>query len=122
MVTVLGFIIVLVLLIALIYILQFFGWLVQKITAPAAPKQEAKVAAAPAPAASAKSAVPTDEGTMAAIAMALAAAQSNDEAAIAMALHLYYNRAHDIAQTTLTMEGKPSAWNNKAFGMNNAGF
>ena len=120
-VTGLGFGIVLVLLICLIYILKFFGWLMQKILAPGKPKAEK--AAAPAKKAETKvSPVPTDEGTMAAIAMALSQASDDDKAAIAMALHLYYGHAHDIAQTTLTMSAKPTAWNSKAFGMNNAGF
>lgn len=120
-VTGLGFGIVLVLLICLIYILKFFGWVMQMIAAPRKPKAEAK--AAPAKKAEVKvSPVPTDEGTMAAIAMALSEASDDDKAAIAMALHLYFNHAHDIAQTTLTMTAKPTAWNSKAFGMNNAGF
>jgi len=121
MVTLLGFAIVLILLVVLIYVLKLFGWVMQKNNAPksekAAPKAMVKPVIKPA-----KSAEPTDEGTMAAIAMALAAAQSDDEAAIAMALHLYYNNAHDIQTTRLTMTGRQSAWNAKSFGMNNVGF
>lgn len=119
-VTGLGFGIVLALLICLIYILKMFGWCMQKLLAPKAPK--AAKAEAPKKAEVNVSPVPTDEGTMAAIAMALHEANSNDEAAIAMALHLYFNHAHDIAQTTLTMTAKPTAWNSKQFGMNNVGF
>ncbi len=120
-VTGLGFGIVLVLLIFLIFVLQLFGMIMQKISAPKAPKAEK--AAAPAKKAETKvSPVPTDEGTMAAIAMALSEASDDDKVAVAMALHLYFNHAHDIAQTVLTMEAKPTAWNNKSFGMNNAGF
>lgn len=123
-VTGLGFGIVLVLLICLIYILKFFGWVMQTIAAPKAPKTENAKAAAPAKSkAEVKvSPVPTDEGTMAAIAMALSEASDDDKVAIAMALHLYFGHSHDIAQTMLTMTAKPTAWNSKAFGMNNAGF
>jgi len=121
-VTGLGFGIVLVLLVCLIYILKLFGFIMQKVSAPKAPKAEKK-AAAPAKKAEVKvSPVPTDEGTMAAIAMALSEASDDDKVAIAYALHLFYGHAHDLNQTTLTMVGKPSAWNNKSFGMNNAGF
>lgn len=119
-VTGLGFGIVLVLLICLIYILKFFGWVMQMISAPRQPKAEK-----PAPAKKAEvkvSPVPTDEGTMAAIAMALSEASDDDKVAIAMALHLYFNNGHDLVQTQLTMTAKPTAWNSKAFGMNNAGF
>lgn len=120
-VTGLGFGIVLVLLVCLIYILKFFGWVMQMITAPRAPKAEKP--AAPAKKEGVKvSPVPTDEGTMAAIAMALSEASDDDKVAVAMALHLYFNHAHDIAQTTLTMTAKPTAWNSKSFGMNNVGF
>ena len=46
-VTGLGFGIVLVLLICLVFILQFFGWIMQKATAPRAPKPVAQPAPAP---------------------------------------------------------------------------
>jgi len=124
-VTGLGFGIVLVLLIFLIYVLKGFGAVMQKVVAPKAPKAEknAKAAAAPAKKAEVKvSPVPTDEGTMAAIAMALSEASDDDKVAIAMALYLYQHNAHDFVQTQLTMTAKPTAWNSKAFGMNNAGF
>lgn len=45
-----------------------------------------------------------------------------DMAAIAMALHLYYNSVHDIEPTKITIkrvQGQSSAWNNKMYGMNN---
>ena len=105
-VTGLGFGIVLALLVCLIYILKFFGFVMQKATGGC--KKEAKAAQPARVEPKTKvSPVPTDEGTM---------------AAIAMALHLYYGHAHDFVDTTLTMTAKPTAWNSKVFGMNNAGF
>lgn len=120
MVTLLGFCIVLCLLVVLIYVLKLFGWIMQEANKPKAPKAEA-----PAPkAAPAKvSTKPSDDDTLAAIAMALAAAGCDEEkAAIAMALNMYYNNVHDIQITRLTMVGQSTAWNSKSYGMNNAGF
>ena len=120
-VTGLGFGIVLALLVCLIYILKFFGFVMQKATGGC--KKEAKPAKGTRVEPKTKvSPVPTDEGTMAAIAMALSEASDDDKVAIAMALHLYYGHAHDFVDTNLTMTAKPTAWNSKVFGMNNAGF
>ena len=74
--------IVLALLFCLVYILQFFGWVMQKATAPRAPKAPKPEKQAEAPKA-VKSAEPTDEGTKAAIAMAIAQAGDEDMAAVA---------------------------------------
>ncbi|MCR5532310.1 MAG: OadG family protein [Paludibacteraceae bacterium] len=116
-VTGLGFGIVLVLLFCLVYILQFFGWTMQKIEAPKAPKTEK-----PAEKASAKSAEPTDEGTKAAIAMALTKAGDEDIAAIAYALYLAQNKKHDLPTPMISLRKHETAWNEKSIGMNNAGF
>ena len=116
-VTGLGFGIVLVLLFCLVYILQFFGWTMQKIEAPKAPKPEK-----PAEKASAKSAEPTDEGTKAAIAMALTKAGNEDIAAIAYALYLAQNKKHDLPTPMISLRKHETAWNEKSIGMNNAGF
>ena len=116
-VTGLGFGIVLVLLFCLVYILQFFGWTMQKIEAPKAPKPEK-----PAEKASAKSAEPTDEGTKAAIAMALTKADDEDIAAIAYALYLAQNKKHDLPTPMISLRKHETAWNEKSVGMNNAGF
>lgn len=116
-VTGLGFGIVLVLLFCLVYILQFFGWTMQKIEAPKAPKPEK-----PAEKASAKSAEPTDEGTKAAIAMALTKAGDEDIAAIAYALYLAQNKKHDLPTPMISLRKHETAWNEKSVGMNNAGF
>ena len=115
-VTGLGFGIVLLLLLCLVFILQGFGWTMQKISEPRAPKAEAPKAAP------AKSAEPTDEGTKAAIAMALACADNEDEAAIAYALYLAHHSRHDMATSMINLRGNISAWNEKTFGLNNKGF
>ena len=119
-VTGLGFGIVLVLLFCLVYILQFFGWVMQKATAPKAPKAEKP--APEAPKAPAKSAEPTDEGTKVAIAMALAQAGDEDIAAIAYALHLARFSKHDIPTPMISLNQHETAWNTKSIGMNNVGF
>lgn len=116
-VTGLGFGIVLVLLFCLVYILQFFGWTMQKIVAPKAPKPEK-----PAEKASAKSAEPTDEGTKAAIAMALTKAGDEDIAAIAYALYLAQNKKHDLPTPMISLRKHETDWNEKSIGMNNQGF
>lgn len=118
-VTGLGFGIVLVLLFCLVYILQFFGWIMQKATAPRAPKAEKS---APAPQAPVKSAEPTDEGTKVAIAMSLAQAGNEDIAAIAYALHLARFSNHDIPTAMISLNQHETAWNMKSVGMNNVGF
>ena len=118
-VTGLGFGIVLVLLFCLVYVLQFFGWIMQKATAPRAPKAEQP---APAPKASATSAEPTDEGTKAAIAMSLAQAGDEDIAAIAYALYLACDAKHDIPTAMISLKQHETAWNTKSIGMNNQGF
>ena len=118
-VTGLGFGIVLVLLFCLVYVLQFFGWIMQKATAPRAPKAEQP---APAPKASATSAEPTDEGTKAAIAMSLAQAGDEDIAAIAYALYLACDAKHDIPTAMISLKLHETAWNTKSIGMNNVGF
>ena len=121
-VTGLGFGIVLVLLFFLVYILQFFGWIMQKATAPRAPKAE-KPAAKPAPAPQAQKAAgePT-EGEKAAIAMAISEASNDDVVAVAYALYLAQNRRHDIPTAMISLHQHETAWNTKSVGMNNVGF
>ena len=119
-VTGLGFGIVLVLLFFLVYVMKFFGWTMQKIEAPKAPKAEKPEK--PAPKAAASSAEPTDEGTKAAIAMAIAQAGGEDEAAIAFALYLAQNKKHDIPTAMISLHKHETAWNEKSIGMNNQGF
>ena len=118
-VTGLGFGIVLMLLFCLVYVLQFFGWIMQKATAPRAPKAEQP---APAPQAPATSAESTDEGTKAAIAMSLAKAGDEDIAAIAYALYLARDAKHDVPTAMISLKQHETAWNTKSIGMNNVGF
>lgn len=118
MVTGLGFGIVLAVLFGLVFIMQFLGWCMQKMTAPKAPKQAKKAQTTPA----VQSAVPTDKGTMAAIAMALSEASDDDKVAVAMALYLYMGKNHDIPTTTIAPQARNTAWNAKSIGMNNKGF
>jgi sodium pump decarboxylase gamma subunit len=120
-VTGLGFGIVLALLFCLVYILQFFGWVMQKATAPRAPKAPKPEKQAEAPK-TVKSAEPTDEGTKAAIAMAIAQAGDEDIAAIAYALFLAQNKKHDIPTAMISLHKHETAWNEKSVGMNNVGF
>ena len=40
-------------------------------------------------------------------------------AAIALALHLYYNGVHDEEDTKITIQPHLTQWNNKMYGMNN---
>ncbi|MBO7458656.1 MAG: OadG family protein [Paludibacteraceae bacterium] len=114
-VTGLGFGIVLVLLFCLVYILQFFGWTMQKIEAPRAPKEPKAPKAV-------KSAEPTDEGTKAAIAMAISEAHNDDLVAVAYALYLAQNKKHDIPTAMISLHKHDTAWNEKSIGMNNQGF
>lgn len=118
MVTGLGFGIVLAVLFGLVFIMQFLGWVMQKMTAPKAPKQAKKAQTTPA----VQSAVPTDKGTMAAIAMALSEASDDDKVAVAMALYLYMGKNHDIPTATIAPQARNTAWNAKSIGMNNKGF
>ena len=120
-VTGLGFGIVLLLLFFLVYILMFFGWIMQKATAPRAPKAPKPEKQAEAPKA-VKSAEPTDEGTKAAIAMAIAQAGDEDIAAIAYTLYLAQNKKHDIPTAMISLHQHETAWNTKSVGMNNVGF
>jgi len=117
-VTGLGFGIVLGLLFCLVFILMFFGWVMQKATAPRAPKPEKIVA----PKAAVVSAEPTDEGTKAAIAMAISQAQNDDVVAVAYALYLAQNKKHDVPTAMISLRKHETAWNEKSIGMNNIGF
>lgn len=114
-VTGLGFGIVLGLLFCLVFILQFFGWTMQKATAPKTPK-------APKSAKPAASAEPTDEGTKVAIAMSLAQAGEEDLAAVAYALYLAQDRKHDIPTAMISLRKRQTDWNEKSVGLNNKGF
>ena len=126
-VTGLGFGIVLVLLFCLVFILQGFGALMQKILAPKTPKPEQPKEKQSVSTEEKKSreivseVVPTDEATLAVIAASLAEA-NDDEVAIAMALYLYKNTRHDIPTAVIKRQARNTAWNVKSYGLNNVGF
>ena len=104
MVTGLGFCMVILLLVVLIFILKLLGAVVSN--AVKAPKAaEPKAISAPA--------------AQAAPAAAQASAD-DDLAAIAMALHLYFNGVHDVEPTEIHIKRvERSGWNSKLYGMNN---
>ncbi len=102
MVTGVGFCMVIALLVVLIFILKLLGSVISgAVKAPkaSAPKAEAPVAA---PAAT------------------VASSADDDLAAIAMALHLYFNGVHDVEPTEIHIKRvERSGWNSKLYGMNN---
>ena len=104
MVTGLGFCMVILLLVVLIFILKLLGAVVSN--AVKAPKAaEPKAVSAPA-----AQAAPASVKTQA----------DDDLAAIAMALHLYFNGVHDVEPTEIHIKRvERSGWNSKLYGMNN---
>ena len=115
-VTGLGFGIVLALLFCLVFILQGFGFIMQKATAPKAPKEEKKDEAAP----KAQSA-PIIESTPEP--KAAPASPADDTAAIAYALYLAScDSKHDAPTGMIAVQARETAWNTKSIGMNNQGF
>lgn len=104
MVTGVGFCMVIALLVVLTFILKLLGAVVSG--AVKAPKADASKAA-PAPAAQTAPAAST-------------ASADDDLAAIAMALHLYFNGVHDVEPTEIHIKRvERSGWNSKLYGMNN---
>lgn len=105
-VTGLGFGIVLALLICLVLILLFFGWIMQRATAPKK--------ATPSPVSA-----PTKENI---IKTPSKADTSDDEAAVAYALYLYQGKNHDMPTAMIHPQARNTAWNDKSIGLNNKGF
>ena len=104
-VTLLGFALVLVLLVVLIYVLKLFGRIMQPRVKTEKPQEVHASVGAPRK--------ETDEHIT---------LTGQATAAIAMALHLYYNGIHDEEPTHITIkkiERKYSPWNAKIMGMNN---
>ena len=108
-VTGLGFGIVLALLFCLVFILQAFGWTMQKATAPRKPKTSPEggphIVETPKP--TVKSQEPTAE---------------DDIAAVAYAMYLAQNKKHDIPTAMISIHKHETAWNEKSIGLNNVGF
>ena len=93
---------VIALLVVLIFILKLLGSVISG--AVKAPKASAPKAAAPAAAPAATAISSADD----------------DLAAIAMALHLYFNGVHDVEPTEIHIKRvERSGWNSKLYGMNN---
>ncbi len=62
--------------------------------------------------------MPTNENNV----KAMGPADVNNEAAVAMALHLYFDEAHDIESNKITIcepDRRYSPWASKIFGLNN---
>ena len=113
-VTGLGFGIVLALLFCLVFVMQFFGWTMQKIETPKAPKEEK-----PSPVSQ-----PTKENIVSApVKPAPAPSPDDDIAAIAMALYLSSRDGkHDAPTGMIAVQARETAWNTKSIGLNNVGF
>ena len=112
-VTGLGFGIVLVLLFCLVYILQGFGWIMQKATAPKAPKEEKKEE----PQEEKKTVIPEAPKP------APTPSPDDDIAAIAFALYLASRDGkHDAPTGMIAVQARETAWNTKSIGLNNVGF
>ena len=135
LVTVLGFGIVLVLLIFLIFIMMGFGAIMQLINKPkaakpaeAAPaKATVKLEKTPASADDAAAIamalkMSEDNADMAAVAMALSLANGSDKAAVAMALYLSGHAKKGFPTPLMPQQSRLTAWNAKAYNMNNVGF
>ncbi len=103
LITGVGFGMVFVLLVFLIYVLKLFGAVMGN-SATAQKKAEAP-----------KAAVKAEP-------QPVSASSEDDLAAVALALHLYYNGVHDEEPTEITIrniERRYSPWNAKTFGINN---
>lgn len=102
-ITGLGFGMVVLLLFVFVYIMKLMGWIMQ-------PRVKAKKVET-----TAKETVTytkskiNDSITLTA----------DSTAAIALALHLYYNGVHDEEDTKITIQPHRTQWNNKMYGMNN---
>ena len=109
-VTGLGFGIVLALLFCLVFILMFFGWTMQKATAPKKPKTAPEggphIVEAPKPEVKRQEPVAGDA----------------DIAAVAYALYLAQNKKHDIPTAMISIRKHETTWNEKSIGLNNVGF
>ena len=120
-VTGLGFGVVLLLLFCLVFIMIFFGWIMQNVEAPRAPKEEKAQNNQSTQNTPITPSAPS-EPEKAAIAMAISEAHSDDIAAVAYALYLAHHSSHDIPTAMISLHKHETAWNEKSIGMNNVGF
>ncbi len=104
MVTGVGFLLVLILLFVFVYIMKLMGWIMQPRVK--AKKQENDTHA--------ESVAHTQKEEKEHITLT-----ADCTAAIALALHLYYNGVHDEENTKTNVQPHRTQWNNKLYGMNN---
>ena len=102
-ITGLGFGMVVLLLFVFVYIMKFMGWIMQ-------PRVKAKKVE--------ETAKETVTYTKSKIDDSITLT-ADSTAAIALALHLYYNGVHDEEDTKITIQPHRTQWNNKMYGMNN---
>ena len=103
-ITGLGFGMVVLLLFAFVFVMKFMGWIMQ-------PRVKAKkVENKPVE----KTVTHTESKLSDSITLT-----ADSTAAIALALHLYYNGVHDEEDTKITIQPHRTQWNNKMYGMNN---
>ena len=103
-ITGLGFGMVVLLLFAFVFVMKFMGWIMQ-------PRVKTKkVANKPVE----KTVTHTESKLSDSITLT-----ADSTAAIALALHLYYNGVHDEEDTKITIQPHRTQWNNKMYGMNN---
>ena len=122
-VTGLGFGIVLALLICLVFILQGFGFIMQKATAPGASSQSNGKSGLRLE--GQNSSTPTIQNTPSTPEPKPAQAPSPDDdtAAIAYALYLASrDTKHDAPTGMIAVQARETAWNTKSIGLNNIGF
>ena len=119
-VTGLGFGIVVLLLVCLVFILHGFGWIMQQATAPKTPKAPKEEKTPSTPIQSTQSA--PSEPEKAVIAMALSQTGDEDIAAVAYALFLARDTKHDTPTAMISVQQRETAWNTKTIGLNNIGF
>lgn len=104
MVTLIGFGLTFVLLILLVYLMRLFGVIMKpRVKVPKVVKNDNKME------------IKHDEKSEVTL-------SANTTAAIAMALHLYYDEMHDEEQHVITIknvERRYSPWNSKIYGINN---
>ena len=103
-ITGLGFGMVVLLLFAFVFVMKFMGWVMQ-------PRVKAKKVEN-------KPAEQTVTHTESKLSDTITLT-ADSTAAIALALHLYYNGAHDEEDTKITIQPHRTQWNNKMYGMNN---
>ena len=103
LITGLGFGMVVLLLFVFVYIMKLMGWIMQ-------PRVKAKKVE--------ETAKETVTYTKSKIDDSITLT-ADSTAAIALALHLYYNGVHDEEDTKITIQPHRTQWNNKMYGMNN---